>query len=196
MRLVILVRIRIVSLILLNVSHDRFLRTNSLVTRIFSGSPELFFSLIEPTMYHRRTFLVGSTAERKKFASIFVSLRLPSFRHSFPYSILFANRDPLLHCAILTLYEAAPVKLAFAPVCSPLSYHVVAPAAAQIGASIPAGAGLVASATSGAADVERRVLLAKVRRFLVEEELFREILDPLLAAATLLLFLFLLLFPT
>lgn len=87
------------------------------------------------------------------------------------------------------------MKLAFAPFCSPVSYHVVASAAAQIGASISAGAGLVASAANGAGDVECQVLLAKVRRFLVVVELSGQISDLFLAPAIamLLLFLFLLL---
>lgn len=67
------------------------------------------------------------------------------------------------------------MKLASAPLRSPLSYHVVASAAAEIGASIPAGAGFVAFTTSGAGDVERRVPLAEVRRFLIVVELFRTI---------------------
>lgn len=92
-----------------------------------------------------------------------------------PLRVLFANRDPLLHRAILTLDEAAPVKLALASLRSSLSYHVVTPAAAQTRASITAGAGLVAPATGGSGDVGRRVPFAKVGRFLVVEELLSEI---------------------
>lgn len=107
--------------------------------------------------------------EKEKSVSVF------DFRLPFPPYVLFANRDPFLHRAILTLHEAAPVKFALAPLRSTLSYHVVAPAAAQTGASVTAGAGLVAPATGGAGDIGRRVPFAKVGRFLIVEELLSEI---------------------
>jgi len=75
----------------------------------------------------------------------------------------------------LTLYHAAPAKFAMTQLRSSLSYHVVASAAAQTGASVTGGAGLVALATCGARDVGRRVPFAKVGRFLIVKELFREI---------------------
>lgn len=67
------------------------------------------------------------------------------------------------------------MKFAIAQLRSSLSYHVVASAAAQAGASVTAGAGLVAFATGGASDVDRRIPFAKVGRFLIVEELFGEI---------------------
>lgn len=92
-----------------------------------------------------------------------VSLGFPYSRRLIPRNVSFAHGDPLLHRAILTVHEAAPVKLALAQFRSSLPYHVVTPAATQTGASVTAGAGLVASATGGAGDVDRRIPLAKVR---------------------------------
>lgn len=93
-----------------------------------------------------------------------------------------ANRDPLFHRAVLALHEAAPVELASAPLGPPLAHDVVAPAAAEAGAAVPGGAGLVAPPSRGAGDVDRRVLLAEVGRLLVVIELPRQVPQLPLAA--------------
>lgn len=86
-----------------------------------------------------------------------------------------ADRDPLLHRAVLTLHEAAPVKLAAAPLGPSLPYYVVTPAAAQVGTAVAAGAGLVTPATDGAGYVGCRVPFAEVGRLLVIVELLLEV---------------------
>jgi len=108
-------------------------------------------------------------------SKVLVSVSLGFSPLEFLRSVSLAHGDPLLHRAILTVHEATPVKLALAQFRSSLPYHVVTPTAAQISASVTAGARLVASATGGAGDVDRRIPLAEVRRFLIVEELLGQV---------------------
>ena len=83
------------------------------------------------------------------------------------FAFSLANSDPLFHSAVLTLHDATPMKLAFAPLDPSLSHHVVTSSATQVAAPVPTGAGLVAPTSRCSRDVRAWISLAKIRRFLV-----------------------------
>lgn len=87
----------------------------------------------------------------------------------------FTNAHPLLYVTRLTLHVAAPVELAVAPFYPLLLDEVVPPATAQIRATVGTCAGAIAEAPGCPLDVQTLVLVAEIRRFLVVEQVVRQV---------------------